>query len=739
MPFERVAITGIGLVSALGLGANETFARLIAGERGIGALTAFSQLDARAGVAAQVKGLDLAALAGAQAGEWSRSDGLAFLAAREALGANAARIQPGELRLGVAVGGTTGGMFETENDLLSSPGQPIDPLRARRLLAYPLDTTSDRIAAHFGAVRSATLCSACSSSALAITTAVGWLASGAVDLVLAGGTDALCRLTFFGFDSLGALDPEPCRPFDRERQGLTLGEGAAFLLLEPERAARARGAEILGFLSAAATFAEAHHITHPQPTGELAAAAIQRALANAGLAASDLDYVNAHGTGTTQNDAMEARALERALAEEQSRVFVSSVKGQLGHTLGAAAAIEAVVTLLALRSGVVPPTVGLVTPEDGSLRHVFERGISAPLRAAVSASFGFGGTGAVLVLEHPEAPARAFATVTAEGLSAPDPGVVVTGAAVLGPFGRSQGAVELPVPALLESGEINWDPRAELDPERSRRFDRAAAFATLGVELALANADPPREGCGLVVGNAFGNVERSVRFVLRAVDRGVRRASPAEFPHLVASAASGNVSIYLGLTGPVLGVGDGGASAEAAVSVALSLLAAGQGQCFVAGGAEGFDPIVNGVLGDHDAGAARVPRSEGAGFLVIETLKAARARGAGILASLVAQVCVRSVDALARRVSAPRSVERARIVTGALTREHEQWLAGCSWSQCTRHSVLPSVGFYEAVGGVALSAAVALLARGEADEALACGSGRGRLWLTHFRRVEPAA
>lgn len=735
MPFERVAVTGIGLVSALGSGANETFARLIAGESGIGALTAFPRLDARARQVAQVNGLDLAALAGAEVDEWSRSDGLAMLAAIEALGQSAARVERGEARLGVAIGATTGGMFETENDLLASADRPFDPLCARRLLAYPLDTTTERIAARFGAERSATLCSACSSSALALTVAAEWVRSGELDLVLAGGTDALCRLTFYGFDSLGALDPEACRPFDRARQGLTLGEGAAFLLLERESAARARAAEIFGFLSGCATFAEAHHITHPEPSGACAAAAIDRSLASAGLAVSELDYVNAHGTGTAQNDAMEARALEAALGNERARVFVSSVKGQLGHTLGAAAAIEAAVTLLALQAGVVPPTGGLATPEDSALRHVLGRGVHAPLRAAASASFGFGGTGAVLVFEGADSTPRALASDVAEVRAAPLR-VAVTGSAVLGPSGQRLG-VELSSPPAGQSPESGWDPRAELDPERSRRFDRAAAFATRAAELALADAAASPRGCGLVLGNAFGSVERSVRFVLRVVERGVRRASPAEFPHLVASAASGNASIYLGLTGPVMGVVDAAASAEAALSVALSLLSAGQADRLIAGGADALDPIVQSLLGDHVTATGRVPRSEGAGFLVLEALEVARARGARILAWLEARDCIGLRDGFASSVRPPANVERARVVTSAISPGHEQWLAGSAWGGCARRSVLSSAGFHEAVGGVALAEAVALLARGEADEALACGSGRDTLWLTHFRRAEP--
>jgi 3-oxoacyl-[acyl-carrier-protein] synthase II len=284
---ERVAVTGVGAVSALGSSARSTFEELVRGTRGFGPVTLFDPLDARAKVAAEVRGLDVRSLApAAEAGDFSRTDALALAAAREAF----AHAGAPRLPFAVSLGGTTGGMLETEHLLLAGPLDRVDPSRASRLLSHPLDLTTDRLCrALGGAKQTSTLCAACSSSALALVQGAAWLAQGRVDLVLAGGADSLCRLTFFGFDALGALDLGPCRPFDRQRRGLSLGEGAAFLCLERESTARARGADILAFLSGSATGAEAHHITHPEPSGTRAAELLGRALRAAGLGAAEHD------------------------------------------------------------------------------------------------------------------------------------------------------------------------------------------------------------------------------------------------------------------------------------------------------------------------------------------------------------------------------------------------------------------------------------------------------------------
>ena len=282
----------------------------------------------------------------------------------------------------------------------------------RRLAA--LVEQSEAIRAHVsravgGVVRSRSICSACSGGAIALVQAAAWLMRGEVDHVLAGGADGLCRLTLLGFNALGATDPALCRPFDRSRGGLNLGEGAAVLVLEREETARARGAQVLAFLDGFAVGAEAHHITHPDPEATRARALMREAMKRAGFAASDIGYVNAHGTGTQQNDAMEARALVDVLGASAAQTWVSSSKAQLGHTLGASGALEAAITVLSLANQQVPPTAGLVEPEESALRHVLATGQPANMDAALSSSFGFGGMSCVLAFSGSERPAAVTA------------------------------------------------------------------------------------------------------------------------------------------------------------------------------------------------------------------------------------------------------------------------------------------------------------------------------------------
>ncbi len=218
---------------------------------------------------------------------------------------------------------------------------------------------------------------------------------------LAGGVDSLCQLTFCGFHSLKLLSPFPCRPFDRARQGLSLGEGAAFLFLEPLEIAEQRGTPILGVVAGWGCATDAHHMTAPHPEGKGAIAAMRQALTDAGVRPEQVDYVNAHGTATPANDRIEALALAAVFAD--SMPPTSSTKGATGHTLGAAGAIEAALCALFLAEGFAPPTIGLGEPDpDLKVRHIEPDGLAAPLRVALSTSFGFGGNNAALVITRGE-------------------------------------------------------------------------------------------------------------------------------------------------------------------------------------------------------------------------------------------------------------------------------------------------------------------------------------------------
>jgi 3-oxoacyl-[acyl-carrier-protein] synthase II len=744
----RVWVTGIGVVSPLGHGAARTMDRICAGDRAIDKIALFQLPGARADVAGEAPGVRVADVApGGEAEGWSRADAMSVLAAREALAE--AGVDPGRTPVDLILGGTTAGMFETETPLAelsrgllpgreaphAIPPEAVAPLR--RMLSHPLSSTADHVAAALGPFREVrSLCSACSGGANAILLAATWIRGGRSRCAIAGGADALCRLTYAGFGALAALSPEPCRPFDRRRVGLNLGEGAAFLVLEAEDAARARGARPIVELCGWAVGAEAHHITNPESSGETAARVMREALARAGLRPADLDYVNAHGTATPLNDAMEAKALRRCLGPEADRIPVSSSKGQIGHTLGAAGAIEAAITAMAIARGVLPPTVGLgeVDPEC-DLVHVREAR-PAQIRAAMSESFGFGGTDTVLVLAQP----GAFVSPVAQHPLA----VVVTGAATAGPLGvlgveGSHAYAEAgPPPA---AGPIAFDPSAHLDLARARRLDRAARLTTAVIARALAEAklglDDPRvaERTGAVVGSAFGSIEGCTAFMRRVYDKGAKLASPADFPNLVPSSPVGHASIYLGLRGPVLSSHDLDASAESAIATAVELVAAGEGDAIAAGSVEESSPIIEHCLGPICSGITdRGPRSEGAAVVLIEAEQSARSRGARILARVAWWTSVRGNASLLEHAPTPRPASLVFVARDdARTRAR---FAGSPWAEVRRHGAAARAGDHEGSGGFAAAAAVAAIAAGDADSAMVVGVAPDRAYALLLARAE---
>jgi 3-oxoacyl-[acyl-carrier-protein] synthase II len=240
------------------------------------------------------------------------------------------------------------------------------------------------------------IANACASGTNAIGHAFECIRSGRYQRILTGGYDALSELVFVGFDCLQAATPEKCRPFDRGRSGLVLGEGAALLALENLEAAEARGAKILAEISGYGISTDNHHLTQPDPSGVGPRRAMERALRSAGLAPNEIGYVNAHGTATPFNDAAEGRAI----AELLGRVPVSSTKGMMGHSLGAAGAVEAVFTILALRHGFLPANINFRAPDsDLDLDIVANEVRPAAATRALSNSFGFGGTNASIVIE----------------------------------------------------------------------------------------------------------------------------------------------------------------------------------------------------------------------------------------------------------------------------------------------------------------------------------------------------
>ena len=391
-PGQRIVITGLGIFCAAGTDIPSFTTALREGRSGIGPVDLFDVTPFPARIGAQVRNYDpLAHFDRRTASRLSRTDQFGLLAAREALRDSGVSGSYSPYDLGVAMGGGAAGMYQSElwlQDILAD--RKARPGLLRGLLP---DRTATVVAEACNlAGYQGTVTTACSSSA----TAIGWgadlVATGRLAAVVCGGSDTLSILTFAGFNSLRVVDPEPCSPFSLGRQGISLGEGAAFLVLEREAAARQRGARIYGYLRGYAVAGEAHHMTAPDPTGSVAARVMAEALHNAGARPEEVGWVNAHGTGTPLNDTVESTVMKLVFGERAPRVPLVSVKAHTGHCLGAAGAIEAVATVIALEDGFIPQTLHFRgrDPEcDLDYCHDGPRPSTAEL--ALSNSFAFGG------------------------------------------------------------------------------------------------------------------------------------------------------------------------------------------------------------------------------------------------------------------------------------------------------------------------------------------------------------
>lgn len=716
---ERVVVTGVGVVSALGASADETWTRLLRGERGLSELSIFSADGYRTSLVGEAK--DIARSEGEGA---SRTSDLALRAAREAI--TDAGLELEGRRVGLVMGGTTAGMLETESllaVLLDRDTPQNETTRAlSRMLTHPLSAPTDRVARELGPFsRVRSLSSACSGGANAVMVGALWLELGVVDAVVCGAADALCRITLAGFNALGATDPEGARPFDRRRRGLTLGEGAGFVVLE--HAARGKGAicTLLGW----AARSEAHHITNPAPSGDAPLRAMRAALERAGVDPAQVDYVNAHGTGTPLNDPMEAAALRALFGARLGDVPVSSQKGQIGHTLAAAGVIEAVVTAKAIREGIVPPTGGLEEPDASfGLRHVVaaER---HETRVALSSSFGFGGMDTALVFGNDDAgapPARVPRKV------------VITGVATVTPRGISTGDEVASLADTTDPGiDIAFDLAPWLDLDRARRLDRGSRFAAIATMRALGatreeDVAVPNE-IGIILGQAFGAVDGSSAFLKRLEEKGPRFASPADFPSLVPSSPAGHVSIQLGLGGPSMVVADLAASGECAFTQAWELVAAGEADRVVACAVEErsvivervFHVLFRGEVEDREA-IARM-RKEGAAAIALASEDYARASGTPVLATVEEIVVWTDRTAPLEALSPPP--KGGVVVFGAPNGRGHEVVARSPWAACEAIWCAEKCGSHEAIGGIAIAVAAAKIARGDVPAALAVGSARG--------------
>ncbi len=408
---ERVVVTGMGAVTPLGLDVPSTWNAMLEGRSGVGPITCFDARDQVVRIAAEVKGFDpLAYMSAKEARRTDRHVQLAIAAADEAMRSSGLVVnERNATRVGVIAASGVGGFvtLSQQFDVLRDRGpRAISPFL---LTAYLIDLLPGNLSIRYGAQGpNFSIVSACSTSAHCLGEAAEIIRRGDADAILAGGCEAsIVPIGVAAFTAIRALstrneEPERAsRPFDKDRDGFVIGEAAAMVVLESLSSARERGAPILAELAGYAATADAHHVTAPPEEGEGAVRAMRLCLEKAGLSPQDVGYINAHATSTPVGDRSESRAVRAVFGRRADEIPISSIKSMTGHLLGAAGAVEAIVCVLAIRDGMIPPTINYETPDPAcDLDYVPNVARAKRVDVALSNSFGFGGHNATLVFRR---------------------------------------------------------------------------------------------------------------------------------------------------------------------------------------------------------------------------------------------------------------------------------------------------------------------------------------------------
>jgi 3-oxoacyl-[acyl-carrier-protein] synthase II len=397
MRSKRVAITGIGVFCSTGKNVEEFTQSLREGRTGLGPITLFDTSKYPCKIGAEIRDYRPEKFfKKKESKRLSRADQFALVASEEAMKGSEIHSYPSE-EVGVCLGAGAGGMFEAEiyhrEILLKGKSKPS------LIWSFIPSFTTDRVAERFGfSGPKFTVTTACSSSATAIGYGADLIQSGKSKVVLCGGSEALSELTFGGFNSLKAMDPSPCKPFDRKRAGMSLGEGAGVIILEDFDEAVKRGVKIYGEFLGYGIGGEAYHITAPEPTGMREARIMREAIEEGGITITEVDYINAHGTGTPLNDKVETLSIKSVFGERAYSIPISSIKSSVGHCLGSAGAIEAIASILSMFHQFIPPTLNhQEKDEDCDLDYVPGKSREMEVEVVLSNSFAFGGNCTTLV------------------------------------------------------------------------------------------------------------------------------------------------------------------------------------------------------------------------------------------------------------------------------------------------------------------------------------------------------
>lgn len=412
---RRVVFTGMGMLTPLGQDTPTTWANLLAGKSGIDYIKLFDATPHETKIAGEVKNFDpLNYIPRKDAHRMDRFAQLAVAASHEAIKSSGLQISNANYdNIGVVIGSGIGGLttlYEQTKILIEKGPSRVSPFLAPMMIS---DIAAAQISISLG-VKGPNFCttSACSSGSDAIGAAYELIRHGDVDIMICGGTEAIINpIGVSAFNALKALSTrndapqQASRPFDAQRDGFIISEGATVLILESLEHARSRGAKIMGELIGYGATADSFHVTQPLESGEGAAKAMKAAIKKAGIANTEIEYISAHGTSTPLNDRMETRAIKSVFGDYARKIPISATKSMLGHMIGAAGAVQAAVCLLTIRDGIIPPTINYTYPDpDCDLDYVPNTARKAKVRTALSNSFGFGGHNSVLIVrEYTEA------------------------------------------------------------------------------------------------------------------------------------------------------------------------------------------------------------------------------------------------------------------------------------------------------------------------------------------------
>lgn len=651
----RCVVTGLGIICALGENTEQCWNAAVNGVTGIREVKSVNTDGCYANMGAEVS----APNSSLSHEDYDRASLLCIKAAGEAL-ADAGYTADcfDDKRIGVIVGNCVGGAASID---VYYTDKKNGCEKASDILKMPASAIANNVARHFGLNgATANIVNACAAGTMSLSYACDLIRAGKADAFVAGGSDSFTSLAFSGFHALHALAADPCSPFNQSN-GITLGEGAGILIIESYEHAVKRGAKIYCEILGSGVSSDAHHITAPRPDGEGQMSAIRRAVKNSGLEFTDIDYINAHGTGTAKNDEAEFLSLH-TLFDGNDHVSVSSTKSMTGHCLGAAGSIEAVLTVKAVCENQLPPTIGYsderlgaLGEKAGDIDFIANTKREKPVNYAVSNSFAFGGNNASIVFSKN---ARSIPDHTNKKR------IFLTG------VGELCGTVPTDDGKGMRA-EITSDSYKEHGIKMAfyRKLDRFSQLQLISGMRALANAgitiDESNENdIGIIIGTADGPLTEIVNFQKQTIEQGTANGSAFSFPNTVYNAAGGYFSIFAGIKGYNVTVANGVQAGLQSICYAADVIHNGEETIMVASGTDENTDVTYELyekLGYTSGGDKGFTLGEGSVSLILETEESADKRGAKKLCEIVGTAMAHSAVEFGTLAGSEEALKRAVI------------------------------------------------------------------------------